>query len=110
MRRASCGVDNVNHDCPTCVRLIEKFGTCEYMHQANAVMCTCKLYQKKQSRNEQQVLQTDSTQGARLRYWRDWLRNQKWVLDRDAQAAPNLSKTDDSRIEDFSQNSDTITG
>ena len=99
----------ITHECPTCVRLIEKFGTCEYMHQTNDVMCTCKLFQKKKSRNEQQVLQTDSTTGARLRYWRDWLKNQKWVLDRDAEPAPNLSKTDGSRIGDFAKKTDTTT-
>jgi hypothetical protein len=57
------------HDCLTCVRLIEKFGTCEYMHQAAPERCKCWMTAPRQRTNEQSVLQTESTARVRIRYW-----------------------------------------
>lgn len=69
------GVSSLNHDCHVCVGLKEKFGTCEYMHQANPSRCTCWMTAKpKVKKNIQTVLKTDSTDRARLRYWRQWSR------------------------------------
>ena len=100
----------IEHDCPTCQKLIDMFGTCEYMHQANTGGCTCKFYFTKNKKTRQLPLQTDSTDRARIAYWMKWLRNQPWVLERDAQTAPNLPKTGDARIEDFDQKDDTTEG
>lgn len=64
------------HDCAVCVFLQEKFGTCEYMHQANPSRCTCWMTQPKVKRNVQSVLQTKSTDRERLRYWRHWAKTE----------------------------------
>lgn len=66
------GVIGLLHDCAVCVSLIEEFGTCEYMHEANPSRCTCFLTAPRKRTNEQTVLQTASTDAARLRYWRHW--------------------------------------
>lgn len=60
------------HDCHVCVKLREKFGTCEYMHQANPGQCSCSYTRETEKRSEQSVLQTESTVRVRLAFWRRW--------------------------------------
>lgn len=57
------------HDCVVCRRLIAKFGTCEYMHQAAPERCTCWMTAPCRRENVQSVLQTESTDWSRYRYW-----------------------------------------
>lgn len=66
----------LKHDCSVCLSLQDKFGTCEYMHQVNPSRCTCVLFKTKAKKNVQSVLQTNSTEGARLRYWRQWMKTE----------------------------------
>lgn len=66
----------LKHDCAVCQNLIGRFGTCEYMHQANPSRCTCWMSQPKVRKNVQSVLKTNSTEGARLRYWREWAKSE----------------------------------
>ena len=101
--------DGCPHDCQVCVGLVEKFGTCEYMHQANPSACRCKLYKKKETKNVQTILRTGSEDMTRYRYWRSWLANQDWVKEDAEKTAPNLPKTGDRKITDFDQNRDTTT-
>jgi len=86
----------LKHDCVVCVKLVELFGTCEYMHQANPSRCTCERPAPKWSRNVQGVLQTASTDRVRLRYWREWARTTgiEMGLMVEPGTAPNLPKTD----------------
>jgi hypothetical protein len=67
---------DLEHDCAVCLSLVDKFGTCEYMHQANPSRCTCWMSQPKVRKNVQTVLQTNTTDGARLRYWREWAKTE----------------------------------
>lgn len=43
------------HDCPSCVMLQEKFGTCEYMHEANPGKCTCAIEEKPKRKQHVQL-------------------------------------------------------
>lgn len=96
MNTAVIGMHNVQHDCVVCVSLIERFGTCEYMHQANPSRCTCWMSAPRVKTNVQTVLQTASTDRARLRYWRQWSLTEgiRLGLTVEPQTAPNLLKTD----------------
>lgn len=87
---------NVQHDCVVCVSLIERFGTCEYMHQANPSRCTCWMTVSRVKTNVQTVLQTASTDRSRLRYWRQWMLTEgiRLGLTVEPETAPNLLKTD----------------
>jgi hypothetical protein len=62
----------INHDCHVCSSLIEEFGTCEYMHQANPSKCVCRFTVKPEKKSVQTVLETASTLRTRLAYWRHW--------------------------------------
>lgn len=62
----------INHDCHVCSSLIEEFGTCEYMHQANPGVCRCRFTGRPEKRSVQTVLDTESTLRVRLAYWRHW--------------------------------------
>jgi hypothetical protein len=96
MNTGGTGMHNVQHDCVVCVSLQERFGTCEYMHQANPSRCTCWMTAPRVKTNVQSVLQTASTDRARLRYWRQWSLTEgiKLGLTVLPQPAPNLFKTD----------------
>jgi len=89
------------HDCHVCVGLIERFGTCEYMHEANPSKCLCKLYKKKDLKSTQSTLKTSSEDMTRYRYWKAWLTNQEWIKKSAEETAPNLLKTGDVKITDF---------
>ena len=87
---------SLGHDCVVCVGLLERFGTCEYMHQANPGACTCRFTAPREKRNVQTVLQTSSTVRTRYRYWMNWSRTEGRRLGQTVEpsAAPNLLKTD----------------
>jgi hypothetical protein len=91
------GLVQLGHDCCVCLSLQERFGTCEYMHQANPGACTCRLFVPKQKTSVQTVLQTESTDRSRYVYWMKWSRTEgrKLGLTVEPSAAPNLLKTDD---------------
>ena len=82
----------IEHDCVACEGLIQKFGTCEYMHQANPSRCTCKFTALRSRENVQSVLQSESTDRARIRYWMKWLRNQEWFKEGVAQDGTSSSQ------------------
>lgn len=97
MNTGGTGLDNVKHDCVVCESLKERFGTCEYMHQANPSRCTCWMSTPRVKTNVQTVLQTASTDRARLRYWRQWSLTEGIKMGltvEPTQPAPNLPKTD----------------
>lgn len=90
-------MNEVSHDCPSCSRLIELFGTCEHMHQAAPERCTCvRPLTNKPSQNRQAVLESASTIRTRLSYWRNWMVTegiQQGLTVEPTKPAPNLLKT-----------------
>ena len=86
----------LKHDCPVCLSLIDEFGTCEYMHQANPGVCTCRFTAPKVKVSRQTVLETESTVRTRVRFWMEWSRTEgrRLGLTCEPQPAPNLLKTD----------------
>ena len=67
---------NLDHDCAVCTSLIERFGTCEYMHQANPGVCRCRFWAKREKTSRQTVLPTPGADRARVRYWLKWSLNE----------------------------------
>ena len=65
-------MSEIAHDCHVCVSLLEEFGTCEYMHEANPTKCTCWMTSRRQKTNVQSTLGIGGTDRERLRYWRQW--------------------------------------
>ena len=90
------GLEHLKHDCVVCQSLIEEFGTCEYMHQANPGVCTCRFTAPKVKKSVQTLLETESTVRTRVRYWMNWSRTEgrRLGLTCEPQPAPNLLKTD----------------
>ena len=86
----------LKHDCSVCASLIEEFGTCEYMHQANPGVCTCRFTAPKVKVSRQTLLETESTVRTRVRFWMEWSRTEgrRLGLTCEPQPAPNLLKTD----------------
>lgn len=62
----------IDHDCSVCTSLMDKFGTCEYMHQANPNACRCRYWVKREKSSRQTVLPTLGADRARVRYWLQW--------------------------------------
>lgn len=91
------GLDHLMHDCVVCVGLVEQFGTCEYMHQANPGACTCRYTRPRVKTSVQTVLETQSTVRTRVRYWMNWSRTEgrRLGLTVEPSTAPNLLNTDD---------------
>ena len=84
------------HDCRVCLSLIDEFGTCEYMHQANPGVCTCRFTAPVEKQSRQTVLETESSVRTRVRFWMEWSRTEgrRLGLTCEPQTAPNLFKTD----------------
>jgi hypothetical protein len=87
---------HLKHDCSVCLSLIDEFGTCEYMHQANPRVCTCRFTAPVVKQSRQTVLETESTVRTRVRFWMEWSRTEgrRLGLTCEPQPAPNLLKTD----------------
>ena len=87
---------HLKHDCRVCLSLIDEFGTCEYMHQANPGVCTCRFTAPVVKQSRQTVLETESTVRTRVRFWMEWSRTEgrRLGLTCEPQPAPNLLKTD----------------
>ena len=87
---------HLKHDCSVCASLIEEFGTCEYMHQANPGVCTCRFTAPRVKVSRQTLLETESTVRTRVRFWMEWSRTEgrRLGLTCEPQPAPNLPKTD----------------
>ena len=85
----------LKHDCSVCLSLIDEFGTCEYMHQANPGVCTCRFSVPKVKQSRQTLLETPSMIRTRVRFWMEWSRTEgrRLGLTCEPQPAPNLLKT-----------------
>jgi hypothetical protein len=64
-------------DCDNCVAMQELYGTCEYVAQTERCECDLILLRKqlgRRKKNEQSLLQTESTDRVRYRYWLNKMR------------------------------------
>lgn len=71
-------------DCPACVRMQAMYGTCEYVGETHRCECPQRrsrerLFQRRRG-TRQTVLQSDSTERTRVRYWFDYLRQQRELI------------------------------
>lgn len=71
-------------DCDACKRMQAMYGTCEYVGETHRCECPQRRSRERllerKCEPRQTVLQTDSTERTRVRYWFDYLRQQRDLI------------------------------